>query len=537
MSDQPTITISRGSGEAAPEVGPYRQGVAERATWPTNEHTPEVFSAEHVPGGRTLAAGLVTGIVVPVQTSSRYYDEDGLSFGVGADEGHVYVATVRAATADEAAPILAAEQHAAHLRELTTRTRALLRWRHPDPEVGAVYANPLTEPTPDTAVDVPQAPEYGQIPFPDRILIDRAAGLVWTLAYNGADGDNWSASNYGSHVALSHALTPERERLVADLIATYADAAAWERLGVQPEAAHALIEAGWALSDYRQVTTMRVVDAADAAALTARTRQEWQEVGWPLDRYRQGGVGQAWRASEAAALVEAGMGFHRAQDLREQGQRTVQDALAARPPHVPDGATRLHLTHPRPETVFPGEAVSFCAGSAKNMRAFLDLHPKRWVWTLRAETGPRIRHVAGGMDGWQLWDDGALTQGTWYAPLGSQTPRGLSEAAEAAVDLVARAGRLRESELWQPMLDATDHSVRHIDHTPGSPWGDGIAAGLEHHEFVLPERSVTWWLCWTERYTPGEGDIWDQVTTLHHSEAEARQAAAERLRELRAVRA
>ncbi|WP_435108085.1 hypothetical protein [Nocardiopsis synnemataformans] len=534
MSDQPTITISRGSGETAPEVGPYSEGVAERATWPADEHTPAAFTAEHVPGGRTLATGLVTGIVVPIQTSARYYDQDGLSFGVGADEGHVYVATVRAATAEEAAPILAAEQRAAQAQELARRTRALLRWRYPNAEVGATYTHPLTGPTPDTAVPVPQAPDYGHSPFPDRILIDRAADLVWTLVYNGADGNDWSLSNHGAHIALSHALTPEREQLVADLTAFYADAAAWERLGVQAEAMHALIAAGWTLPAYREVETMRVVDVADVAALTSRTSQEWQSAGWPLRHHPHWTGDQGWRASEAAALVEAGMTFHLAKALREQGHRTVRDALAARPPHVPEGATRVRLSHPRPEVASPFEG-DIVTGSAEEMNAYLAIHPEQWTWTLHAERGPRIRHTASS-GSWQLWDDNSITHGYWYSSHIDGRPRELSTAAETAVGLAVRAERVEESALWQPLLAATDHSVRHIDHTPGSPWGDGIAAGLERHEFALPAaHSVTWWVCWTERYTPGDGDIWDQVTTLHHSEAEARQAAAERLRELRAA--
>lgn len=220
----PTMGVARGSGgQSEVKADPYRVGVAERLSW--SPSTTGALRVEQVPGGGTDSLGYTSGIVVPVKTGSSYYDEDGMSFGVGADEGYVYTATVRPATPQEAAPILAQEQAARQRREVAARKRALLSWRGPDQSKGAVCPRPITGPSPEEAEPVPHQdrPVYYVEPAAE-LRVDRAHQLVWTLSYNGADGDTWDACNWGMFIAVRHPLTPEREELIADLAALYGPA-------------------------------------------------------------------------------------------------------------------------------------------------------------------------------------------------------------------------------------------------------------------------------------------------------------------------
>lgn len=67
----------------------------------------------------------------------------------------------------------------------------------------------------------------------DRLVVDADAGQIWTLVYNGADGDDWSRSNHGTEIALRHPLTPERAQLVAELRAEYQDTEEYRAAGVR----------------------------------------------------------------------------------------------------------------------------------------------------------------------------------------------------------------------------------------------------------------------------------------------------------------
>jgi hypothetical protein len=221
----PTMQVARGSGgQSEVEADAYEVGVAERLSW--HPATTGALTAEQVPGGCTDRLGRTTGIVVPVETGYRYYDEDGMSFGVGADEGYVYTAIVRPATAEEAAPILAEEEAVRHRREVAARKDALLSWRGPDEAKGAVCPRPITGPSPAGAEVVPhEAPPLYYSGVRDELRVDRANQLVWALSYNGRDGDTWDASNWRSFIAIHHPLTPEREALIAELTALYGPAA------------------------------------------------------------------------------------------------------------------------------------------------------------------------------------------------------------------------------------------------------------------------------------------------------------------------
>jgi len=123
--------------------------------------------------------------VTVLSASQRYFREDGLSFGVGDDQGYIYSATVRPATEAETALLIereqAAEQRRATLRAVDElRTTFIRDGERPNPAepAGEVLLNTFTI--------------YGG---GERWHIDREGGSIWYVRNNGADGDNWTANN------------------------------------------------------------------------------------------------------------------------------------------------------------------------------------------------------------------------------------------------------------------------------------------------------------------------------------------------------
>lgn len=223
----PTWTVShRVAGRKykypAPSGG-YRTGQVLRADVDERTHQVPADAPGRRPGRHD---GRVSAVFTVVAEAEPQWCEDAdgnqPSDLIGED-GWFFRARVRPATAEEAAPLLTEEADARADAELRARARQLLAWRygradsdilHPNAaEVQELHADGI-EP-----VDVPLWPEFGQ-PHPNRLVEIEGVALV-TLAYNGADGDTWDASNWGSWIALWHPLTPERAQLLADLRARY----------------------------------------------------------------------------------------------------------------------------------------------------------------------------------------------------------------------------------------------------------------------------------------------------------------------------
>ena len=152
------------------------------------------------------------GIVTIVACRSRYYNEDGMSFGVGDEQGYVYEAWARLATPEEAAPILAARA----AREARRQAKDHLRHAFAEPGVrppkgtftvaGRRYR--------DTSLPGP----YGDL-YADEYVVDSDQQIVWRVIYNGRDGDDWSLNNLPASIATRFPLTPEREAALAEAIA------------------------------------------------------------------------------------------------------------------------------------------------------------------------------------------------------------------------------------------------------------------------------------------------------------------------------
>jgi len=187
-STEPTIRLRGGSG--------YGDCGWDRGQVLPNPHVrrARALAAQH--GVDDLAAHVRPWLdepeyLVVVSTSSRYISEDGMSFGVGDESGHVYSATCRAATEEESAALRAADEAAAvqarQRTEAEATRRALAdeirsRGEHPEPTAGQIV--------PEGDVLSDRQDIYGG---GDWFVV--GADWIWHVRNNGHDGDDWSANN------------------------------------------------------------------------------------------------------------------------------------------------------------------------------------------------------------------------------------------------------------------------------------------------------------------------------------------------------
>lgn len=152
--------------------------------------------------------------VTVVRREKRYYREDGLSFGVGADRGHVFIHYCRPATPEEEQALRK------RLAEEADRQRNLRRWfelkdlfrrtgtfpPRQDPEV-------LFSPSARRLLDTQNILGGG-----DWFILDPERKQIWFVQGNSADGDDWSRNNIGStalgwYLPWDDSLAEELERL------------------------------------------------------------------------------------------------------------------------------------------------------------------------------------------------------------------------------------------------------------------------------------------------------------------------------------
>lgn len=424
-NDTPRLMIHRGTqpDDLTMHAHPPQIGVPGRFAWRPAPDLPHAFGVDQIPGGKLRPADsphpAISGIAVP--THIAQYDRPsrrhGYGRGVEHPQGRRWLVTLRPATIEEAAPVLAAE---------------------------------ATRHIPDT-----------------------------------------------------------RE--------------AWERLGVEdPAAITTLIEAGWTPRELAREHGIRVVDEADARVVATHLdpRGRRPQAGWYVVPQEAIPVTERWRASQALSLLEGGIDLSRAQLLRQIGYTSVDEALAARAPQVEPGATRVRLDpgHPHVQPVW--------AGSAEHMQHYLHERVLGWTWDLHTETGPRVVHVGRAhlSPSWMLWDDGQITTGRWHSTY--SRPQTLSTAAAKALELVVQGGRTDERDLWDPMLQAHNHSWSRDQIGQDRDQGWWYTSHLEEHVFDLGTETVTWWKIEHSTSTPtGYGDGSEPAMSLHTSRAEAVEAA------------
>lgn len=121
------------------------------------------------------------------KTTKQYFAEDGLSFGVGEEDGYIYTYHCREATEAEIADFTQEENlreiHRSHVAKWT-----YLRDTAPKAKYDPIDKNLIT-----------RSKLRYQI-SDSEIVLDATAEKGWFLAYNGRDGDDWSYNNYGPYI-------------------------------------------------------------------------------------------------------------------------------------------------------------------------------------------------------------------------------------------------------------------------------------------------------------------------------------------------
>lgn len=501
MEGAPTWTVGGGEGYG---TQPYQAGDTLREEWWTSANGP---GPEAVPGGRLVSESdgnrRVSGIVTVVTAHQRYYADEGMSFGVGAEQGHYYWARVRAATEDEAGTVLAAEARTVELQELGQRVRRLLAWG--SRTVDDAELPPSGSPELDGLRSLPQVPlrrHDDQQLHGDDLYVDEPGGWLWTVVHNGMDGDDWTANNIPGHIAARHPLTDERRQLVAHLGATFASLGEWTRAGILDAAARILFRAGVRLHDVADTrVAVSITTVEDARAYLGRSQQQWAEAGWEWPR------GRRWPAREAARLAEAGIRHERAEHLRAAGFNTVEEILTAQPPRLPGTAGRYILSNCQ-----IGPTVQITDDPAEAQQ-HLDRDPQTWAYWDHVPDVTAV-HVARHDTrwGWQLWSNGDLSIGYWCEPRdGRERPRSLSEVAERMVSLVVSAGNpeAHDRGTWQPLLSAVEHRQETITEDSANGLNSGETASLVRHDVTLQNGTVR--------------TLWDVVTGwwYHGEDADA----------------
>lgn len=160
----------------------------------------------HITSERLRARGYPEYVCV-VTSKKRWVDEDGMSFGVGDDSGHLYWAKCREATVEEAAPLKIAEaattakkQRQAKLTEI----KDMIRHTGEQPD---------GENTPDGERYHDTQNIYGG---GDWFVVGH--DWIWYVRNNGGDGDNWAANNVKTGGAGAIGWRIPFDRAIADEI-------------------------------------------------------------------------------------------------------------------------------------------------------------------------------------------------------------------------------------------------------------------------------------------------------------------------------
>ena len=135
-----------------------------------------------------------TIVVIVLSASQEYVREDGMTFGVGDEQGHIYSAICRPATEEEAAPLLAREQAAADRN--TRRARR-------DEIIGTIrrVEHNVAEPVSDLSwLDIPHDRVYSTPVQHNCVAADPATG-IWYSEYEYDFGRHYWCAPYDPEVA------------------------------------------------------------------------------------------------------------------------------------------------------------------------------------------------------------------------------------------------------------------------------------------------------------------------------------------------
>ena len=519
----PTWQVGRGSGDGGEF---YKSGDTLRERWtPGHNNNP---TAEQVPGGRPDGR-LVSGIVTVVAATSHYYPEDGLSFGVGADEGHLHLALVRAATDAEAGPVLDVEAAAERAVALHRLTNQLFAWRYPRDD--AEYPEQVDRRVLDALPVVPTATwqpwqEYGTR---QRLLLDEPNNCCWTTTENGLGGDDWSRSNAGDEIALRWPLTQQRRDLIADLRAKFGPSRWAHHRWNDPAVVAVFAAAGIDPDHLRRYPNVELRTAADANALLARTPQQWTDAGWS-SLIRNCAV-LPFGAADAARMADAGITGYQADELRTAGFTTAEQVLAAQAPQLPDTPGRFLFPEGTKGTRSPYDLVLTDDPAIADQ--IIDVRRVSWT-SWQHHPGVTCLHDQGD---WQLWSDGEITRGTFnpnwpvFATTGQRLdwphPKTLTGAAATILTWVVNASNVKDinRDLRQRLTTATAHTETEVSKWDrGEGTGSWAGASLHRHDITLTDQTtITMWQAGAYAGGWGDGDADHQEWhRMYADESEAR---------------
>lgn len=343
--------------------------------------------------------------------------------------------------------------------------------------------------------------------------------------------------NFGStetlynRLMIRHPLTPERAELVGDLLAEHAPPV--ERYPVPTEAAQVFRRAGWDPFQVDQVRRgWRIITAEDAAVFAAHSYRWWWHRHFPIigphrtrdlhgEKIGSGtNADTPFTAADAARIIATGTRFDVVTAYIEAGRTDVEEMIAARPPHIPDEATRTRLGDG--SYLPPSYALDATAA-----RHDLNRWPSHWLRPIEVDTTPGL-HLLHYCDErrWVLWSDGRLDRGTLIVPpdvepgeemrawLTSHTHPGISVVADLITSIMESSNRADLSpELWLGWRQATGvEAVTEAETTEEFPVALHITARLTltltRHTITRADADPhTVWLV-IEDMGPGEGTFY-----------------------------
>lgn len=159
--------------------------------------------------GETVKVGDRFVVIEKTETKIIYHDEDGIAHsrypsGVFVvEEEHVTVNWVRSATESEAK--IAADK-------LAVKSAGLAAFGRAKEIFGQSAETPIAGTPTGLKISVRDKVLGYDSPY---LQVDTNAGLLWSVIYNGRDGDLWSLSNYGNSIARSQKL---ESNLVLELL-------------------------------------------------------------------------------------------------------------------------------------------------------------------------------------------------------------------------------------------------------------------------------------------------------------------------------
>ena len=121
-----------------------------------------------------------------LDVKSTYFSEDGLSFGVGEDEGYMYHVYYREATSNEYAPYIVKQQKSISKSEALKELNQIAK----DIRKNGTHPKGMNKPKGDQIYLNKNSIIYGSGSW---FVI--GSGKIWFVENNGADGDNWDYNN------------------------------------------------------------------------------------------------------------------------------------------------------------------------------------------------------------------------------------------------------------------------------------------------------------------------------------------------------